>query len=113
MRLLSDSDGNDSSRNVVCLFKGEGEGCLELGSGLALSDPEVDSTAAARSQINPGKEPEVESGDAAFRELQELLSEPEPLGSKDGSRASSKSKPKVGMSFNKGKKSGSYPKIAD
>ena len=30
VRLLSDSDGNDSSRNVVCLFKGEGEGCLEL-----------------------------------------------------------------------------------
>ena len=55
----------------------------------------------------------MESEDAVFRELQELLSEPETLGSKDGSGAPSKSEPKVGMSSKKGKKSGSYPKIAD
>ena len=78
--LLLDSDESDCSRNVVCLSKDKG--CLESGSGFALSDPELDSIAVAWSQNNPRKEPEMESEDAVFKELQELLSEHEPSGSK-------------------------------
>ena len=65
----------------------------KLRSGLAPSDPEHDSIVAARSQTNPGKKPELEGcDDAALKELQELLSKPEPSGSKDISEAPSKSK---------------------
>ena len=78
--LLLDSDESACSRNVVCLSKDKG--CLESGSGFALSDPELDSIAVAWSQNNPRKEPEMESEDAVFKELQELLSEHEPSGSK-------------------------------
>ena len=113
MRLLSDSYVSESSRNVVCISDEERGGCLESGSGLAPSDPELDSIVVAQSQTNPRKEPKLEGcDDAALKELQEFLSEPEPSGSKDMSGAPRKSKPRVGMSSRKGKKSCSYPKIA-
>ena len=73
MRLLSDSDISDSFRNVVCVSEEEGEGCLELGSGLAPSDLELDSIAVA---WNPGKKPEIEGDNAVFRELRCLSLNP-------------------------------------
>ena len=66
------------------------------------------------SQINPGTIPECEEcDDAVYRELQELLSEPEPSGSHNVSRAPVNSKSKVGMRARVEKKSCSCPTIAD
>ena len=72
VRLLSDSDEDEPSRRVICV-SGE-KGCGESGSDLAPSDPELDSTVAVRSRINPREESKNE--DAVYREIQELLDEP-------------------------------------
>ena len=60
MRLLSDSDESECSRNVVCVSDEERKGCLELGSGLTPSFLELDSIVAIRSQINLLKDQEPE-----------------------------------------------------
>ena len=48
-----------------------------------------------------------------YKELQKLLDEPVPSGSKDDTRTPSKSESKVRMNTMKGKKSGPGSKIAD
>ena len=111
VRLLLDSDEDEPSRGVICV-SGE-EGCGESGSDLAPSDPELDSTVVVWSRINPRKESKNEDKDAVYPEIQKLLDEPVPSGSKDDCGTPSRSKPKVGMNINKVMKSGSSSKIAD
>ena len=100
---------------LKCLSKVQSreEGCGESGSDLAPSDPELDSTVVVWSRINPRKESKNEDKDAVYPEIQKLLDEPVPSGSKDDCGTPSRSKPKVGMNINKVMKSGSSSKIAD
>ena len=96
---------------MVCVLADKS--CHKLGSGLAPSEPELDSIAAARSQVNPREDQEEENQDKVFWEIQELLDEPVPSRSKDNWRVPSLPEPKVGMNTKKVKKSRSSSKIAD
>ena len=78
------------------MFLMKRESCLESGSGLTLSIPELYSIVAAQSQINPQKDHKIEDCDeAVMKELQELV--PKLCGSKELSEDHGKSKPRVGM----------------
>ena len=70
VRLLLDSDENESFRRVVCVS--EKEDCCESGSSLAPFDPNLYSILVAWSQTNPRKEPKEDSEDTVYCELQEL-----------------------------------------
>ena len=78
------------------------------GSGQTPSVPELVSIVSVWSPAKPCKD---KGGDAAvFKELQDLLDDPTPSGSKDILKESCRSHPKVGMS---GKKAGSRSRIRD
>ena len=74
------------------------------GSGQTLSFPVLDSIVSVRS---PAKPSEDEGTDSVYLELQELLDEPFPSGSKENFKNSSGSVSKVGMNAEKVKKTGS------
>ena len=81
------------------------EDTVAIGSGPTPSVPELVSIAMAWSLAKLREEEVVDS--MAFKDLQELLDEPTPSGSKEGEKISTKSNPKVAMSANRVKKVGS------
>ena len=69
VRLLSDSDESESSRNVVCVSDEDRAGSLEPGSGLTPSVPELDSIVTVQSQINLREVQEPESSKSVMRNI--------------------------------------------
>ena len=109
IRYFSESEVSDSTRQVVCISADEEVD--ELGFGPTLSVPKLVSIVRARS---PAKPCEDEGEDTAvYKELQELLDEPTPSGSKESLKVSSKSYPKLGMSSKGVRKAGSGSRIRD
>ena len=106
VRFLSDSEGSDPQRRVICVS--EEEAGILVSSGRTPSTLELVSIVTVQS---PAKLcTEEGEGTVALRELQELLDDPIPSGSK-GEQV--KSQPKVGMIVKGAKKMGSRSRSRD
>ena len=79
-----------------CLSQSDNEVDPESGFGLTLSVPKLDSIVTVWSSAKPREEDGVDS--RAFRDLQELLDEPTPSGSKESLDISSSSKSTLRLS---------------
>ena len=111
MRIVSDSDEDKNSRNVVCLYDSDNEGDPESGFGLTPSFQEPDSIETVRSQVILQELQEPKSSETVIYEIMELISEPS--GSKLLSENKRVSTPRVGMSSEKLQSSCPNPKISD
>ena len=109
IRLLSDSEVSDPDTSVAGVS--DAKESEYVGSGPTPSVPELVSIVTAQSPAKPCEEEGEDS--AIYRELQELLDEPTPLGSKESLNTPGISNPKVGMNLKKVKKTGLRSKIGD
>ena len=109
VRFFSDSEVSDPARRVVCVSADEDRD--DVGSGPTPSVPELVFILAVRSPAQPHAEEGEDS--AVFKELQEMLDESTPSGSKETVDAPSKPNPKVGMNLKRWKRSGLRSRIGD
>ena len=111
VRLLSDPDEDENSRNMVCMSDLDNEGDPESGLCVSPSVPEFDSIETVRSQVVLQEFQEPECRETVINEIMEMILEPS--GSKLSSKNNRVSTPRVGMSSEKLRSSHPKPKLMD